>query len=473
MRTLKLIAPLLAACSLNGCATPGAVAPRLLDISEQRDPFVIVAESRVAILGVTVIDGTGRPARADQAVLLENGRIAWVGDSANAPLSDHLRIDGTGRTLIPGIVGMHDHLHRPGVSYTGYSSTRLWLAGGVTAVQTAGAAETERELSLARAIAEEGELGPEIFTSAPYVTGSDGNGPMAKPATTAEARAFVRYWAGRGVTWFKLYRHTEPGIAAAIIAEAHRLGLKTTGHLCSISFAAAAAMGIDRIEHGLNAAADFVVDRSEGECRSNRDALDKLALDDPRLLSLIDTLVSAGVTITSTLPIIESGYPVRFHATERSLLAMNEELRAQAQARRLAGLEADEDERERTRRYDKIAAFELLFAQRGGKLVAGPDPGRHVLPGFGNQRAAILLHEAGFGVSETIRILTANGADELEAGDRFGRIAVGLEADLVLLDGDLNADIESIARPRIVFSDGIGYDPERLLKSVKGQVGIR
>ena len=459
--------------SLPACTTAADVQTARLTVSEEQRPFVTVDEAKVAIVGASLIDGSGTASRDDQTILMENGKIVWVGETADAPIDGHRRIDGRGATVIPGIVGMHDHLHRPGTTYTAFSSTRLWLAGGVTTVQTAGAAEAERELELARAIEEDGALGPEIFASAPFVTGPGGNGPMDKPKSEQEARAFVREWAAKGVSWFKLYRHTEPAIASAIIDEAHRLGLRTTGHLCSISYGKAAEMGIDRLEHGLNAMADFVEGRSEGECVSNRAAIDALEMDDPRLIALVDTLVRNDVVVGSTLPIIESSYPARFHIDARILDALSPEQRARAEAAREAGRHITDEERKRTERYIKVAAFERLFAQRGGTLVTGPDPGRHIVPGYGNQRAAELLYEAGFTMPEVIRIMTANGAETLGAGDRIGRIAVGYEADIVLLEGNLAKDASAINRPRIVFSNGLGYDPTALARAASGQVGIR
>lgn len=442
-------------------------------VSEEQRPFVIIAERKVAIVGATVIDGSGAAPAPDRTILLEDGRISWVGEEAEAPVAGHRIINGRGKTVIPGIVGMHDHLHRPGTTYTGFTSTRLWLAGGVTAVQTSGAAEADREIALARAIKRNGKLGPEIFPSAPYVTGPGGNEPMATFASTEEARAFVREWSAKGTTWFKLYRHVQPPIAAAIIEEAHALGRKTTGHLCSLSYTAAARLGIDRLEHGLNAAADFVQDREEGVCLSNRAALDALDIEGEQVLHLIDTLVREKVVVTSTLPIIESGYPARFYADDRILDALSPEQRQRTENLRQASLEITPQERVRTERFGKVAAFEHLFVKRGGMLVAGPDPGRHVLPGFGNQRAAELLFEAGFTVPEIVRIMTWNGALVLGAGNRFGRIAPGFEADLVLLDGELSTDIHAINRPVTTFSNGLGFDPEALRRAVKGQVGIR
>ena len=121
----------------------------------------------------------------------------------------------------------------------------------------------------------------------------------------------------------------------------------------------------------------------------------------------------------------------------------------------------------------KLMAFERLFVEAGGRLVMGPDPGRHVLPGYGNQRGVELLVETGFEVPEAIQIATANGAQALEIDHEVGRVAEGYVADLVVLKGDLAAQPSVIRNVEIVFKDGVGYDPARLIADVVGQVGLR
>ena len=125
--------------------------------------------------------------------------------------------------------------------------------------------------------------------------------------------------------------------------------------------------------------------------------------------------------------------------------------------------------------FRKEMEFEYAFAKAGGLLLAGPDPTGMggVLPGFGDRRAVELLVEAGFTPIEAIRIATYNGARYLERLDGIGAIAPGKDADLVVVRGDPSKTIEEIENVEIVFKDGIGYDPDKLIESVRGQVGIR
>lgn len=233
--------------------------------------YILHDDPVIALRGVTVIDGTGNPPRPGQTVVIQKGRITAAGPSDSVAIPKDARLlQLEGRTVIPGLVGMHDHTHMPGITFMGYTGSRLWLAAGVTTVQTAGSAEPEAEKELADAIAAGEEVGPTVFPTAHYITGPDGNGPMAKPATEEEARKLVRQWSHAGATWFKLYRHVEPHIAAAVIDEAHKMGRNVTGHLCSLTFREAALMGIDSIEHGLISSSDFVSDKLPGQCVSTR-----------------------------------------------------------------------------------------------------------------------------------------------------------------------------------------------------------
>lgn len=428
----------------------------------------------IALVGVNVIDGTGQAARRDQAVLIEGGRIIGVGPADSVAIPEGARVlDLPGRTVIPGLVGMHDHTHMPGITFMGYTASRLWLASGVTTVQTAGSAEPDAEVALALAIETGEAVGPTLFPTAHYITGPGGNGPMSKPGTEEEARELVREWSESGATWFKLYRHVEPNISAAVIDEAHALGRKVTGHLCSLTFREAALLGIDSIEHGLISSSDFLEDKLSGECVSARGSVADLDLGDARVAELIDLLVREDVTLTSTLAIIESHFPHRPQGDERSLVLMSPEWRQRYDERQASLAEGRASTTMTPELLAKFMAFERMFVEAGGHLVMGPDPGRHVLPGYGNQRGFELLVEAGFTIPEALQIATANGADALGEGDQIGRIAEGYVADLVVLQGELNVEPTAIRNVEVVFKDGVGYDPSLLIADVIGQVGLR
>jgi len=119
-------------------------------------------------------------------------------------------------------------------------------------------------------------------------------------------------------------------------------------------------------------------------------------------------------------------------------------------------------------------ALELAFAKAGGLLVAGTDPtgGGGVIPGYSNQRAVELLVEGGFTPTEAIKVVTLNGATYLGRADRVGSIGAGKQADLVIINGNPSARVADIRNVELVFRQGIGYDPAKLIGSVRGFVGL-
>ena len=124
--------------------------------------------------------------------------------------------------------------------------------------------------------------------------------------------------------------------------------------------------------------------------------------------------------------------------------------------------------------FAKAEAMELAFARAGGLLLAGTDPtgAGGVIPGYSNQRQLELLVESGFTPLEAIRIGTLNGATFLGRADRVGSISVGKDADLVVVAGDPATRIADVRNVQIVFKHGIGYDPAKLIESVRGKVGL-
>jgi imidazolonepropionase-like amidohydrolase len=127
-----------------------------------------------------------------------------------------------------------------------------------------------------------------------------------------------------------------------------------------------------------------------------------------------------------------------------------------------------------TKLFPKAMALERAFARAGGVLLAGTDPtgSGGVVPGFSNQRQVELLVEAGFSPLEAITIGTLNGARYMGRDATIGTIAAGKQADLVVVAGDPSTTIADIRRVETVFKRGVGFDPKKLVDSVKGQVGI-
>lgn len=466
-------------------------------LSPEVRQFVQVDAPLVALTHVRVVDGTGAPAREDATILLAGGKIDAVGDTTMAIPPGAQVLDLHGHTVIPGLVGMHDHLFYsstlerdstgrvtpPGqlLGEEAFSFPRLYLAAGVTTIRTTGSIEPYTDLNLKTQIDHGLIPGPTIHVTGPYLEGYGAQGPQMHELTGPDdARKTVAFWADEGVTSFKAYKNITRAELGAAITEAHRRGLKLTAHLCSVTYPEAIALGIDDFEHGpIGTDAEFVPGKQPDVCPGGGAIFaswEEISISSQPVQALIRNLVTHHIAVTSTLPVYELLVPNRPPLQPRVLEAMSTPsrdsyliLRAQGNppfhGRQLAwgALMAKE------------MAFERAFVDAGGLLLTGPDPTGTgiVLAGFGDQRGVELLVEAGFSPLAAIHIATANGAQFLGEADHIGTIAPGKQADLVVINGDPSTRIADIENVEIVFKDGIGYDSPKLIQSVRGVVGLR
>jgi imidazolonepropionase-like amidohydrolase len=461
-------------------------------LSPQVKAFVKVDASVVVLTHVRVIDGTGAPAREDQTIVLSHGKIESISEAASGSVpqnGDAQTLDLHGYTVIPGLVGMHDHMFYPmGNGIFGemaYSFPRLYLAAGVTTIRTTGALEPYTDLELKKAI-DAGEMpGPHIHVTGPYLEGAGSWALQMHQLTGPEdATRTVNYWLDEGVDNFKAYMFITPDELAAAIAAAHKRGAKVTGHLCSIGFRQAAALGIDDLEHGIFVDTEFLPDKKPGVCPEhpeNPQLMAKLDVNAGPLHQTILDLVQHHVAVTSTLPVFEMGsFTGRPTLQKRVLDALSTDAREAILERRVRSADSEllrknygTDVSPWPTAFKKEEEFEYAFAKAGGLLLAGLDPTGMggIIAGFGDQREIELLVEAGFTPLEAIHIATFNGAQYLGAADKIGTIAAGKEADLVVIKGDPSKRIEDIENVETVFKDGIGYDSAKLIESVRGHVG--
>ncbi len=469
-----LIASLIAAAPLSAQS-----ADRL---SESVREFVSVPGPTVALTGVTLIDGTGGPIRRNQTILIDGGRIRAVGASASVQIPAGADVhDLSGHTVIPGMVGLHNHMFFMGAggrqAQGNFTSPRLYLAAGVTTIRTTGSVSPYADLNVSANIEAGRSPGPRMHITAPYVTGP---GPalsdMALVSTPEEARRFVRYWAGEGATWIKVYTTIRRDALAAIVEEAHAQGIRVTGHLCSITFEEGVELGMDNIEHGFDTATDFDPRKQPDECPPNSMVVvgERGDPSGEKARAVILKMVEAGVGMTSTMAVIEPLVKGRRVLEERTLEAMAPEVR-EAYVEMVDQIEANPNWPFREEHLQKTMAFERGFVEAGGVLAAGVDPTGigGAIAGFGDQRNYQLLLEAGFDPTTVVQIVSVNGAKILGVDDELGTVEPGKLADLVVLRGALDEDSEVIKNAVIVFKDGVGYDSAKLIESVKGQVGIR
>lgn len=474
MRRLFISVSLLLAMVALEAQTPATLSPGV-------KAFITVDTPLFALTHVRVIDGTGTPVREDQIIVVSGGKILALGDASNTSVPSGAKVlEMHDYTVIPGLVGMHDHIYYPAgpahYNTLSFSAPRLYLACGVTTIRTAGSLEPFTEINLKKAIDQGTVPGPKMHVTSPYLEGPGAFTIQMHELTGPEdARKMVQYWAGQGIDNVKAYTNITKAELSAAIEEAHKLGLKISGHLCSIGFREAAALGIDGLEHGLLVDAEFAPGKKPDICPPSQEAgeiLLKLDISSTQILETIRDLVRHKVAVISTLPVFEIFVPGRPPIQQRVLDSMAPDIRIAYLAQRTRIGESKDSPM--IALFKKEMEFEREFVKAGGLLLAGLDPTGYggVVAGFGDQREVELLVEAGFSPIEAIKIATYNGAQYLGELDRIGTLAVGKQADMVLIKGNVARDIADIEKVVTVFKNGIGYDSAKLIEAVRGSVGI-
>jgi imidazolonepropionase-like amidohydrolase len=411
-----------------------------------------------------------------------------MGNANSTPVPPGAKvINLTDHSVMPGLVGMHDHMFYPqpvnlagqrvrGVlqfeQQSSFTFPRLYLAAGVTSLRTTASVEPYADVNLKIWI-DAGKIpGPKIHVTGPYLEGEENfRLPVHELSGAEDARKTVEFWADQGVTSFKAFVHITRSELSAVIDATHRRGLKVTGHLCSISYREAAELGIDDIEHGFVLATEFNSEKKPDICppttEQSRASFLALTPDSPKVRDLFQTLITHHVAITSTLPVMEA-YSSDLPPLQQRVLDV---MSPQAQS----GYLSQRVQQPASRTLKKEMELEHAFVKAGGTLLAGPDPTGigGVVAGFGDQREVELLVEAGFTPVQAIHIATQNGAQFLGEDDRIGTLAPGKLADLVIVRGDPSTKISDIENVEIVFKDGVGYDSAKLIDSVRGLVGLR
>jgi hypothetical protein len=344
-------------------------------------------------------------------------------------------------------------------------------------MRTTGSPEPATDVKLKHAI-DSGVLpGPHLDVSGPYLDGPGGNLQMPTLSGPADARETVAFWANRGVTSFKAYANITREELRAAVAEAHKHGFKVTGHLCSVTYPEAIEAGIDNLEHGFSANSALDPEKKPDICPTSGGDYTLLHMSpgSPEANQLFALLIQHHVAITSTLPLGAAGVARLASDTGPPLRAEVWQAMAPSVQRAYVSWRdgAKPPQSTAPARLRREMELERAFVAAGGLLLAGPDPvglGGN-LPGFGDQREIELLVDAGFSPVQAIHIATLNGATYLGRESRIGSIAVGKNADLVVMKGDPAIRIADIENVEIVFKDGLGYDTRKLLDSVRGHYG--
>lgn len=431
-----------------------------------------VQEQIVALVGGTVIDGTGKLPLTGYTILIRGERIAAVGRQVKIP-QGAIVLDMTGKTIIPGLIDMHGHMYERA---TGSQRSQfeayplLYLAGGVTTVRSPGDFDPEGMVALRERLKRHEAIGPRIFTAGPYFDNDPSQVDWIKGVRSPE-EALEKFngWKAR-IDYVKFYtRITEPEFRIVLEA-AHKAGIRATGHLNSITATRAIELGIDGLEHGIFAMSELTPKLESGQDKNC--LLADLDLDSPVVENLITSIVKHRVAIDPTIVVYQSLDPNFEPVTPDWLKYLSAEAQAHQVSLRAAASKRNPASAQCLQRaLQTQLRFVKKVYDRGGIIIAGTDPVIVTLtPGYGLQRELKNLVAAGLTPIAAIKAATLTAATVLHHEKDFGSIESGKLADLVVIGGDPATRIEDVGKTEIIFQGGVRYDPAALRKSAEGQI---
>jgi imidazolonepropionase-like amidohydrolase len=428
------------------------------------------APDGLALVGATVIDGTGGPSLPDAAIVIRGGKVESVGSRAGFELPQRTsQVDVSGRWIIPGLIDAHTHV----APAAGWALSR-YLAWGVTTVR-----DVHGGLNAVIALRKRANLGsgdsPRMYVAGAMIDGLPTTYPDAIGVNREnDGRKGVDRLVSGGVDFIKVYTHIDPPLLRAIIDEARSFNVSVTGHLGMADALTAAKTGISAIEHLTGVPEAVSRNRSSlisahyrgflpGWTAFERSWAD---LDASTLTQVAGRLAEAKITIVPTLVLHEtlSRLNDRSLVRDAALAAVPETARQDwdvpGMITRAGWSEADFAAFRGARPMQDH--FLRAFAAAGGRIAAGTDsPGQLLVPGYSVHRELELLVGAGLTPREALRAATRNGAVLLGV-DSLGLLAPGKVADLIVLTKDPLVDIRNTRAIEAVMSRGRLLDADSI-----------
>jgi len=444
-----------------------------LDLKAQDERFARLAAQLarkpghpVAFEHVALFDAEAGVLRADQTVIVEGDRIQAVGPSAGLAVPAQAeRIDGRGRTLLPGLFDLHVHVQP--------LDGLLNLASGVTSVRDMG--NDLDQLRHLQAQWDAGEtIGPRVW-KAGFI---DGRGPFQAPTglyadTPAEALAAVNRYADLGYVQIKLYSSLKPELVPGIVQAAHARGLRVSGHVPNgMTAAQFVAEGADELQHINFVFLNFLADKVKDTRTPERfTAIGKYAAgldqDGRAVADFIRLLKERGTAVDVTLATFEGMFTGRPGQVSPDFAPVLDRLPAQVQRGAYAGgLEvAGAEDQLYKDAYRAMLRMTRRLADAGIPILAGTD----ATAGLMLHRELELEVQAGLAPARALQIATRDAARLLRQEKELGAVAPGMKADLLLVEGDPVRDISAIRRGRLVMKDGRIH----VCADLYGALGIR
>jgi imidazolonepropionase-like amidohydrolase len=406
----------------------------------------------VALVGGRLIDGTGAAPVEDAVVVYRGDQIVAAGPRATTPVpADARTVDVAGKTLIPGLWDMHAHVEQ-------VEQLAAYLAAGVTTVRDLG--NIMSFITSMRDAIEAGRgVGPRILVAGLV----DSSGPRALGTLRVDSEAdiapMIERLVAAGCIEVKIYSSLEPALVKPLAAEAHRRGLRVTGHIPGgMTVVEAVAAGYDGINH-LSAITSLALPTSSAERQSlsgveRRRRLLALDLAAPANSAFIDQLVAKKIVVDPTMALGElMSYPLAtLTQREPGLAKMPRELTTVWQGVDPAGA-ADA-----AAMFTKNLAVLAELHRRGVIIVAGTDQS---VIGHSLHREIELYVQAGFTPMQALQSATSVPARAVGRDD-LGSIAAGKRADLLVLDANPLDDIRNTRAIALVVARGRTHRPATL-----------
>jgi hypothetical protein len=418
----------------------------------------------VVFRNANLFDAASGRSRPHTTVVVRGDRIVAVGpDGRVAVPTGAETTDLTGRALLPGLWDMHVHINDvDGI---------LQLAAGVTTVRDMG--NDMEELLERRRRFEKGELlGPRIIMAGLV----DGPGPYTAPIKvvaddSAAATAVVNRYADSGYVQLKIYSSVRPALVPFLAAEAHRRGMRVSGHVPAFMTAEQAVLaGYDEIQHEnflfLNFWLDSVPDtRTPARFTAVAERAASLDLGSARVRAFVDLLRTHRTVLDPTINVFENLLVARKGVVDPGYATIADRLPPLVRRGFLSGglpVPDGKDQRYRDS-FQAMLRFLKQLHDAGIPIVAGTD----AFPGFALHRELELYVASGIPAPEVLRIATLGAARVMKREVDLGSIAPGKQADLIVVDGDPARRISDIRQVSLVMKGGTMYRTAELYEALR------
>lgn len=469
-RQLRALAAFTALFSLSACATTPAPADAQL------------------YTNFTLIDPATETRIENAYMLVANGRILATGrgDGPSIVPADR-RHDMNGAYALPGLIDTHAHVTlgrlniamengTPSISATSEEeitahNARMLVAFGVTTIRNPGGS-TSANAAYNERVRAGALLGPEQRAAGEILDTTPFDGLTIGVTDTASIEAAVAHQAQAGMTYIKLYHLLNEAQFTAGVEAAHRHGLEAITHTGAITWDHAAELGVDAIVHAMPISADSLPASARAGYRGADqtaahafyDWWERADLESPEMQRLIRTLAERQVTVDLTLVVFQKNFwgndpAVRDTGAEFVHPFMRENWRV---FRFDIGWQPEHYARAQAV-WPKIQRFARMLHEAGVPLTIGTDLANpFVSPGYDTITEMRLHQEAGIPAWAILRMTTSDAAETLHMEDRIGRLARGMEADVVFVDADPTSDVSNAGRTRAVLINGAYHEAEAL-----------